>query len=100
MIHYTCDLCAKDLTGEARFVAKIEVFADHDPAELTDEDLDQDHMEAVAQMIQEMEENGETAVVTPTTKQFRYDLCSECHARVLRDPLGREHAHKVVFSKN
>jgi hypothetical protein len=100
MLHYTCDWCAKELDAELRYVVKIEAFAAHDPAELTEADFDDDHMEAVSQMIQQMEENDEPVELTPASKQFRYDLCSECHERFLRDPLGREHQQKVVFSKN
>lgn len=100
MIHYTCDLCAKDLAEEPRFVVKMEVFAAHDPAELTDADLEEDHLEAVSQKIQELEDNDEPADLAPATKEFRYDLCSDCHARFLRDPLGREVGKKVSFSKN
>ena len=100
MIHFTCDLCAKDLGDEPRFVVKMEVFADHDPAELTDEDLDEDHMEAVSEMIQEVEETDGSPELTPSTTHFRYDLCCDCHQRFLRDPLGRELAQKVVYSKN
>lgn len=100
MIHYTCDLCAKDLGDEPRYVVKIEAFAARDPAELTDDDLDDDHMEAISQKIQEMEETGEPAELMPTTKRFRHDLCGECYQRFLEDPLGREHSQKVAFSKN
>jgi hypothetical protein len=100
MIHYTCDLCAKELTDEPRYVVKMEAFADHDPAELSEDDLAEDHMEAMSQMIEEMEEKNEEPELTPTTKQFHYDLCGECYQRFLRDPLGRERAQKVVFSKN
>jgi len=100
MIRYTCDLCAKDLNDEPRFVVKMEAYADHDPAELTEEDLGEDHMETVSQMIQEMEEADEEIVLAPTSQQFRYDLCSDCYQRFLRDPLGRELSQKVVFSKN
>ncbi len=100
MTHYSCDLCAKELTGEPRYVVKIEAFADQDPAELTEGDFDDDHMEVVSQMIQEMEENEVELELTPASKQFRYDLCGDCHRRFLRDPLGRERAHKVVYSPN
>ena len=100
MIHYTCDLCARELAEEARYAVKMEAFAEHDPAELTEEDLDDDHIEAMSQMIQEMEENAEEPELTPAAKQFRYDLCGECYQRFLRDPLGRERSQKVVFSKN
>lgn len=100
MIHYSCDLCAKDLNDEARFVVKIEAFAAHDPAALTDDDLDDDHMEAISQKIQEMEDAGEEAELTPSSKRFRHDLCSDCYRRFLLDPLGRDHSQKVAFSKN
>ncbi len=100
MIHYTCDLCAGDLQGDQRYVVNMDVFAAQDPAELTEDDLDEDHMEEVSQQIQEMEENAEEPDLSPTTKQFRYDLCCACHKRFLRDPLGRELSKKVSFSKN
>ena len=100
MIHYTCDLCARDLQCDPRFVVNMEVYAAHDPAELTEDDLDENHLEAVSQQIQEMEENDEEAELTPTTKKFRFDLCGDCHHRFLSDPLGRELSQKVSFSKN
>ena len=100
MIHYSCDRCAKELSDEARYVVKMEAFAAHNPAELTDDDLDDDHMEAISQILQEMEETGATPDLTPTTKQFRYDLCHDCYRRFLIDPLGLDHSQKVAFSKN
>ena len=100
MIHYTCDLCAKELGNAARYVVKIEAFAAIDPAELTNEDLEDDHMEAISQEIKEMEENGAEPELTPAAKDFRHDLCGDCYRRFLDDPLGREHSQKVVFSKN
>ena len=41
MLHFSCDICGKDLTAEgaARFVVKMEAFAATDPALLTDDDL-------------------------------------------------------------
>ena len=62
MLHVTCDLCGKKIRpGEDHhFVVKIEVFAAHDPAEITEADLDEDHMEAVGQLLRDMEEGMET----------------------------------------
>ena len=46
--------------GEDRYVVKIEVLAPaHDPAEITEADLEEDHMEAVSELLQEMEDAGE-----------------------------------------
>jgi hypothetical protein len=80
-------------------VVKIEAFAARDPAQLTEADLDEDHMEAVSQLLRDLEENGEIEVA-PSCKKFRYDLCSECHTRFVGDPLGKELVQKFHFSKN
>ena len=33
-------------------------------------------------------------------KNFRYDLCHDCHRRFTHDPLGKESTQKLFFSKN
>jgi hypothetical protein len=100
MLHISCDHCGKTLeTGDTHFVVRIEVFAAQEPAPLTEDDLDADHMEAVGQLLEQMEEDGEE-VFTPETRQFRYDLCPDCRTRYLRDPLGKESGQKLGFSAN
>lgn len=100
MLHFTCDLCGKELQGDDhRYVVKIEAYAAHDPTEITEADLDDDHMEAVSQLLQEMEDSLDEIELVETNKNFRYDLCPECHKKFLQDPLGRE-AQKFDFSKN
>src|SRR5436309_10988932 len=82
MLHVTCDNCGKQLrAGEDHYVVKIEVFAAHDPAEITEEDLEEDHMEAVSQLLREMEESDAPEGVEPSSRNFRYDLCPECRQR-------------------
>src|SRR3981081_3105360 len=72
MLHVTCDHCGKQLrAGEEHYVVKIEVFAAHDPGEITEEDLEEDHMEAVSQLLREMEESDEADAVEPTLRHFR-----------------------------
>ena len=102
MIHFSCDLCGKELRpGEdQRYVVKIEAYSAQDPAELTEADLDLDHMEEVSELLQELEEGEAELELPAASKQFRYDLCAECHKRFVRDPLSREHQHKLFFSKN
>ncbi|MCS6852110.1 MAG: hypothetical protein NZ700_13185 [Gemmataceae bacterium] len=103
MVHFTCDLCGKELTpgSECRYVVKLEVFAADDPAEITEDDLDDDHMEALSQLLRDEEANlVDPDAVSPSYKTFRYDLCPECHKKFVRDPLGKEAAHKFDFSKN
>jgi hypothetical protein len=102
MLHVTCDLCGKQLrpAEDRHYVVKIEAYAAQDPAEITEADLDEDHMEAVSKLLRDLEDSADEVQVTAPYKHFRYDLCSECHQKFLRDPLGKEHGHKLHFSKN
>jgi hypothetical protein len=103
MLHVTCDLCGKEMRpgGDQRYVVKIEVFAAHDPAEITEADLDEDHMEAVSQLLREMDDEIIDADLAEAASQnFRYDLCPGCRKRFLRDPLGKEGSQKLHFSEN
>ena len=101
MLHVTCDHCGKQLrAGEDHYVVKIEVFAAHDPAEITEEDLEEDHMEAVSQLLRDMEDTDGAGDVEPASRHFRYDLCPECRRKFLRDPLNKDTAQKFDFSEN
>lgn len=103
MLHVTCDLCGKVLRpgDDQRYVVKIEVFSAVDPAELTEADLDEDHMEAVSELIRAMEDGDEEAgPLEPATQHFRYDLCPACRKKFARDPLGKEVDSKFNFSEN
>jgi hypothetical protein len=104
MLHFSCDICGKNLTpdGASRYVVKMEAFAATDPAELTETDLDSDHVEEMAQLLNEMEETGCEVgpAVLPATKKMRFDLCPCCYRKFLADPLGRENAAKFDFSEN
>jgi len=101
MLHITCDLCGKELQASAEhYVVKIEVFAAHDPAGLTEADLDEDHMEAVSQMLREMEELDEQVEGDRASQQFRYDLCPSCRKKYLQAPLSKDAAQKCNFSEN
>src|SRR5713226_1834984 len=102
MLHVTCDLCGKELRpGEDHhFVVKVEVFAAHDPTELTEADLDEDHMEAFGELLRETEEATASDPLPPACQQLRYDLCPNCRQRFLRDPLGKDAVQKFDFSEN
>ncbi len=101
MVHYTCDLCGKDLGAhdEPRFVVKITAQAAHDPERICDEDLDVEQLEAISSLLNGGESRT-TNQPTPDFAGFRFDLCTECHARFVRDPLGRELYRSAHFSKN
>jgi hypothetical protein len=101
MQHFTCDVCGKPMTpgDDRRYVVKMDVYAAHDPAELTDADLDTDQLDEVSEMLSD-ETAAEPADLAPAFKQFRYDLCPDCHTKFLRDPLNKDAAQKFHFSEN
>ena len=101
MLRYSCDQCGKDLGPEQhRYVVKIEVNAAND-AVLTDADLADDPVETLSQLLQEHGAHADlSAYLPPERSSFRYDLCSNCHARFVRNPLSREPEKKFQFSKN
>ncbi len=83
-------------------MVKIEVFTADNPSEITEADLDEDHMEAVSELLRDIEEGlvEDSDLEEPTTQQMRYDLCPGCRKKFVRDPLGREPAQKFDFSEN
>ncbi len=105
MLHITCDLCGKELrAGQDHYVVKIEVFAKHDPAQLTEADLEEDHMEAVSEMLRDLDDQEVADGIEPARHNLRYDLCPDCRQRYLRDPINKdmtkEAAQKFDFSEN
>jgi hypothetical protein len=102
MLHISCDLCGKQIAplDNLRYVVKIEVFAAHDPSEITEADLDEDHLEAVSQLLRDTDQLADPDEEAPAYKNIRFDLCPECHKKFIRDPLGKEAAQKFDFSKN
>jgi len=101
MLHFSCDFCGKDLTpeGSARYVVKMETFAATDPAKLTDDDLDADHVEEMARLLIEMEE-GDSEPELPACQKLRFDLCPICYRKFVLNPLGRDTASRFDFSEN
>ena len=98
MLHFSCDVCGCQL-DDRRFVVKLEAFPAFDPDQLSPADLDADHLAEVAQQL--ASSDGEEEVADDCeTKSFRFDLCPRCHRRYVRDPLGRDAARRLTFSKN
>ena len=57
-------------------------------------------MEAVSQILQRDEALSADELSAPLHKGFRFDLCPACHAKFLKDPLGKEFLRAFDFSKN
>lgn len=109
MIHYSCDMCGQIIQteDELRYVVKIEVY----PADETDEELDgiDDPKHDMAEFNigeekeieeeKEVEEGPEDDEGDMEYRTLRFDLCSECHKRYIRDPLFVK-SHRSRFFDN
>ena len=89
MVHFTCDLCGRELEDDDRFIVKIEVFAAREPAGITEADLDEDNLEAVAQLLAEANEDPDLDEPEPSSRHYRYDLCPACRKRYELRPARR-----------
>ena len=98
MLHFSCDLCGRQL-DDRRYVVRLEVFPAIEAEEITEADLDADHLKEVAEEIAEMELSG-VDLDGDESKSFRFDLCPTCHGKYVTDPLGREAIRRLNFSKN
>jgi hypothetical protein len=102
MIHFTCDLCGKTLLADedTRYVVKIEVYAAYDPMEITDDDLQEDRTDEMQSLFEELDSLDPEDAEAGVFKTFRYDLCPECHAAYLKDPLGSRLRQRAKFEHN
>ena len=57
-------------------------------------------MEAVSQILHRDEALTLGRPDAPVHKGFRFDLCPACHAKFVKDPLGKESLRSFDFSKN
>jgi len=75
------------LTSDVRYVVRIEGFAAYDPLELTKRDLERDFEAEMRQILKELESLSEGEAADQVHRAFAYDLCPDCWAAYLRDPL-------------
>src|SRR5262245_64753312 len=78
MLHFSCDLCGKDLTDgtDGRYVVRMEVYPAHDPALLTDADLSDDQLGAVGQLIRDGDDADQEKA--PAFKKLQYEPVQDC----------------------
>jgi hypothetical protein len=103
MIHYICDVCKCSLDPEhdLRYVVRMEVYtAISDSPGAIDED--RDHLAEIHDILESFHEfePAEPSLGEDVYQHLRFDLCSECRKKFLRDPLGRRLTGQLDFSKN
>src|SRR5262245_61238922 len=98
MIHYTCDCCKRVLDPEdLRYVVKMEVYAAFDPTASNELDDDRDHLQEIQEILRRGEDDAEQAVGNDVYEQLRFDLCTECRKKFVKNPLAQ--SKQFDFSK-
>lgn len=102
MIHYTCDRCKReiDTAEETRYVVHLEVHPAVDlPESAGGNGDDVDHLMELHELLERVDDedvDGDDQV----THSQRFDLCSACHHKYLKNPLGRDATLLLGFSQN
>ena len=100
MVRYSCDMCGRDLSliAGGRFTVRIETLAIAESScdDLTDDDLDADHLEEIGELLSREEELPEAP---PSGRSFAFDLCRACHEKFAANPLNVQ-LPKFDFSGN
>jgi hypothetical protein len=101
MIHYTCDCCKRTINAERelRYVVRVEVYAALDSSADEAED-ERDHLQEIQDILERLDDAEDPQIGDEVYLQTRYDLCSDCRARYVKNPLGRLAMHGAGFSKN
>jgi len=70
-----------------RYVTKVEVYAAYDPLEITEEDLRRATKEKWSELIDAVRDADPKELEAQVHQVFRFDLCPECRARYVKDPI-------------
>jgi len=99
MIHYTCDVCKRELDPkeDLRYVVRIEIAAAFDPV-VDDEEDDRDHLQEIQDLLEHLQDAQSSHIGDEVYQELRFDLCPECRKRYAKDPLGRETAKVLDYS--
>jgi len=90
MIHYTCDLCKRELdpTDDLRYVVRIEIAAAFDPVAGEEEEDDRDHLGEIQDLLEHLEDAPSGQIGDDVFQELRFDLCPQCRKRFCKNPLG------------
>ncbi|QEG35291.1 hypothetical protein [Bythopirellula goksoeyrii] len=101
MIHYTCDCCQQRIDAEIdlRYVVRMEVYAALDSAE-EESDNDRDHLQEIQDILESLDDAQDGQIDEEVYRNVRFDLCSECRNRFIKNPLGRAISQQLDFSQN
>ena len=82
------DRCGRPLgKDETRFIAKIQVYAETGPIEITEEDLAEDQTKAIESASERAESMSEEEMMKDVFVEMKFDLCRPCQREYLESPL-------------
>ena len=100
MIHYSCDLCGKDLpAGSPRYIVRVEVFAAAE-SQISDFEMLDKPDEVIQEMLTKMEQMSLKEIEDGSYRIFRYALCRRCQAKFLDSPLSNTTRLRQLHSNN
>lgn len=102
MIHYTCDRCKRvlDSADDLRYIVKMEIQAALDPIETCDPDDDRDHLLEIEDILERMEDPDSDLLGEDIYQRKCFDLCTDCHRKFVKNPVGCEMTLQLGFSNN
>ncbi len=103
MIHYSCDLCKRELDTErdSRYVVQMEISQAIEPLATDEDEGDRDYLAEIHEVLEQCDEDDPLMPLCDgAPRRTRYDLCADCCKKVLRNPLGRDSRKQFNFSPN
>lgn len=101
MVHYTCDMCGKDIVSrDDHFLVHIEIRPANPALQLTKEDMEEDHLQQIDESITDLEACGEECLQAHRTLRVQRDLCLRCREDFAKNPMRESIATKLKFSEN
>ena len=97
MIHYTCDMCGRDIGASESVRYRVYVEIEEHPAGEQESDYE-DEYDQYSDLAGY--EQPEQAVEEELYRAFKFDLCSECIESYLKNPLPKSLRNRAFFNGN
>ncbi len=89
MITHICDRCGRPIEkGEARYIAKVQVFAAGDTLEISLDDLLEDPTARMERLLEQCAGLTEEELMRDVFVEMQFDLCRRCQRAYLADPMA------------
>ncbi|MFC2171181.1 hypothetical protein ACFLU6_00960 [Acidobacteriota bacterium] len=88
MNHEICDGCGRQFgEGRVKYALRIEIFADFEEFEISEDDLLKDHQADIESCLEQIKETDPDALRDEVHKTFEFVLCRKCQRKYIENPL-------------